>query len=106
MLKAGFIESAEDAVLGQRPEEPRAAVGFNLAEGYFAPIIEIAERVKENMREAPPEFDKTLRAAFAFSDYDSFQKFPEETRQVLDDCTARFRKRYQSLLTENPVTAP
>lgn len=92
------IETAKAAIFGTQPQKATERIGYDMAARFYAPHIEVAEPVLQNLIPPQKGLRTQLEKAVEFPDYGVFINLPVETHAVLFATAQRFAKRYQVLL--------
>ncbi len=97
MDREELFAAARKDILGKRPTDRIALIGYNVAESYFGDIIRRAESVLLDMEMPTSDLPTLLGNAFEFSAYPALRELPAPSLEVLDACCERFRNRYHEL---------
>ncbi len=92
-----FLSDVKMEILGPEPDCKKAQAGYIMARCYFTPVICEAEKDLPCCAADRAALLILLTKGFQFSSMDIMKHFYPEAQDVVRDCTARFRKKYQPL---------
>lgn len=93
-----------ERALGHEPKCIKRRIGFNIAAYRYGQLITDAEKALKEPERITYELQSQLTLAFKFSSNEpDVRAFSKPTRNAIEKCSRKFKKRYAPLLkTTNP----